>query len=496
MDHAVDGLSYLDAWPALQRFALHSRAEFNGLFVDQNVYDHILGDEYQLAVEVRNLTRNSTLGGLGFFSRYAPRAGSKRTFPHIIYVGSGEGEPAEVSYHVFDMEIYELAEDSRLAAIAANSAAKATAKATSTNSTAPVGAPTPARMCVSFTVTSTPATGSTGTSRTPGTRSSTGTLGSPANPGSTGTPLTTGSWGSTSRKRSTATPGSSTETNGSTATRTVDGSAAASLIIGKGSIPVAASLVIGKGFILRSLNSVPIALQSVAAAFDEDQVDAHIWAFKIIKALNVALDATESETAEYVFERPYPPLPPHGWARKALRREPSTRFTQEQKAFLEKHFKSSLTGGERMRDKKVHKLMLSEFGRRRGEDDRSLVLKQSQIRGYFSRRAASMKRGAVDASLRGDDGDGNGDGDDTTGDDDDAEYEGFKVKELQDMLCARGLLLSGKKAMLIDRLRADDNGLGSDEEDEPPSPLGSDEENEPPPSPPPPPPPSKRRRRR
>ena len=47
---------------------------------------------------------------------------------------------------------------------------------------------------------------------------------------------------------------------------------------------------------------------------------------------------------------------------------------RKQRAFLDKHFESSLKGGERMRDKKVLQLMKAEFGRRRGEDGRSLVL--------------------------------------------------------------------------------------------------------------------------
>ena len=104
--------------------------------------------------------------------------------------------------------------------------------------------------------------------------------------------------------------------------------------------------------------------------------------------------------------------------------------------------------------------MKAEFGRRRGEDGRSLVLKQSQIRSYFSRRAASMKRVAVDAVLRGDD-----DGDDLNAaaaaaaddddDDDDDEYDGFKVQELKVMLQGRGLSATGRKSELISRLRAD-----------------------------------------
>jgi len=57
--------------------------------------------------------------------------------------------------------------------------------------------------------------------------------------------------------------------------------------------------------------------------------------------------AAVGETVTFVFERPAPPLPPH-WARKALRREPQSRFTVEQKGFLDRHFASSLKGGERV----------------------------------------------------------------------------------------------------------------------------------------------------
>ena len=62
--------------------------------------------------------------------------------------------------------------------------------------------------------------------------------------------------------------------------------------------------------------------------------------------------APVGETVIFVLERPAPSLPPHGWARKNLRCEPQSRFTVEQKGFLDMHFASSLKG-ERMRDKKV-----------------------------------------------------------------------------------------------------------------------------------------------
>jgi hypothetical protein len=230
-----------------------------------------------------------------------------------------------------------------------------------------------------------------------------------------------------------------------------------SIIVDGVSGAAAESLVVAGGYILRSVDSTAAALASANATVDE--------------TVRAAL-AVVGETVTFVFERPSPPLPPHGWARKALRREPKSRFTEEQKGFLDKHFASSLKGGERMRDKKVYKLMKEEFGRRLGKDEHSLVLSQAQIRGYFSRRAASLKRAAVDASLRGDDAaaDAAADADDAAdegGGENDDEYEGFKVAELQEILRARELAVSGVKAVLIARLRADDTGEDSEPENTP-----------------------------
>ena len=91
------------------------------------------------------------------------------------------------------------------------------------------------------------------------------------------------------------------------------------------------------------------------------------------------------------------------------------------------------------------------------------MLSQAQIRGYFSRRAASLKRGAVDATLRGDDAADDADDDDAdedagedAGEDDDA-HENFKVEELQHILRARELAVSGKEAVLITRLARTSN---------------------------------------
>jgi len=95
------------------------------------------------------------------------------------------------------------------------------------------------------------------------------------------------------------------------------------------------------------------------------------------------------------------------------------------------------------------------------------VLSQAQIRGYFSRRAASLKRGAVDASIRGDDSadDADDDANEGGGENDD-EYESFKVAELQHILRARELAVSGKEAVLITRLCANDTGEDPEPENE------------------------------
>lgn len=114
--------------------------------------------------------------------------------------------------------------------------------------------------------------------------------------------------------------------------------------------------------------------------------------------------------------------------------------------------------------KKVHLLMVQKFGRRCDEDGRSLVLKQAQIRGYFSRRTATMKRRAVDDALRGDDEGDEGDGGDKLDDSDGGgEYDDLKVEELKSLLRERGLSLAGRKSELTARLYDDDR----DAEEEP-----------------------------
>ena len=74
------------------------------------------------------------------------------------------------------------------------------------------------------------------------------------------------------------------------------------------------------------------------------------------------------------------------------------------------------------------------------------MLSQAQIRGYFSRRAASLKRGAVDASIRGDDSADDADDDANEGGGvNDDEYESFKVAELQHILRARDWQLAARR---------------------------------------------------
>ena len=128
------------------------------------------------------------------------------------------------------------------------------------------------------------------------------------------------------------------------------------------------------GYILRSVGGIGVDPSENAPL---DSV--------IAKARSAASDGDEPLHAkvDFVFERPCPALPVHGWARKALRRMKQFRFTEDQKAFLNECFGSSLRGGERIRDKKALQMMKAD-SRFNGKVDprsgRSLVLKQSQIR--------------------------------------------------------------------------------------------------------------------
>ena len=111
--------------------------------------------------------------------------------------------------------------------------------------------------------------------------------------------------------------------------------------------------------------------------------------------------ASRAQPVVVVFQRPALPLPVQGWvrARKALRRKENHKFTQVQVAWLTKLFMSGANGGERIRDKEASKLMKKEFAKQLGADGRTLWLKQSQIRGWFSRKVAGLKRAALDRAL-------------------------------------------------------------------------------------------------
>ena len=64
--------------------------------------------------------------------------------------------------------------------------------------------------------------------------------------------------------------------------------------------------------------------------------------------------------------------------------------------WLEKKFLSGANGGERIRDKKAAKLMRQDFKGMLGDDGQPLWLSQSQIRGWFSRKAAAIKKAALE----------------------------------------------------------------------------------------------------
>ena len=103
-----------------------------------------------------------------------------------------------------------------------------------------------------------------------------------------------------------------------------------------------------------------------------------------------------------VFHRPPPPMPVQGWARRALMKQAQVRFTPEQIDFLESNFMQSATGGERMRDKKVRRLMQEDPRFKMKFDPATgqlLVLSQPQIASYFSRRASQVKQAAIKAAI-------------------------------------------------------------------------------------------------
>jgi hypothetical protein len=107
MQYSVQDLDHLSDLPALQRFAAESRVEFPLEYVDMRVFDFTLGSKYDLASEYTTCFRSGNLRGLGFIQRPEPRPNvTKRTFPHLVYVGPDGAEPTEVLCHVFPVEIY------------------------------------------------------------------------------------------------------------------------------------------------------------------------------------------------------------------------------------------------------------------------------------------------------------------------------------------------------------------------------------------------------
>ena len=103
------------------------------------------------------------------------------------------------------------------------------------------------------------------------------------------------------------------------------------------------SLRLDPGFIVRSVGGVGIDPR-------EDEPLSSV----IAKVRSAASDSDKPLPAKvaFVFERPLPPLPVRGWARKALRRLKQFRFTENQKTFLDECFAGSLNGGECIRDKR------------------------------------------------------------------------------------------------------------------------------------------------
>lgn len=207
----------------------------------------------------------------------------------------------------------------------------------------------------------------------------------------------------------------------------------------------AASLVVGSAYILRDVGSTHFG-----APGDTDAEE----------AVAAALASESEDSVDFVFERPAPPLPPRGWARKALVKRGKPRFDSEQKEYLDKAFYSSQRGGERKREKKVARLMKEHFGRLKTDDGEPKALKESQIRNYFSRLASVQKRRAMDAALAekddGEDDDGEdddgGDVDGNDGEDDDG-YERLTVPQLRELLKKCKLETSGRKSELVERLR-------------------------------------------
>jgi hypothetical protein len=104
-------------------------------------------------------------------------------------------------------------------------------------------------------------------------------------------------------------------------------------------------------------------------------------------------------------------------------------LSTEQEAFPGEHLESSSLGsGERTRDKKANVLLVEEPGRTGGDGGPSLVLEKD--------------RGGDDNLISAKGGGG---------------YGEYTVVQLKNLLRARSLKVSGKKADVVARLRADDS---------------------------------------
>ena len=104
-------------------------------------------------------------------------------------------------------------------------------------------------------------------------------------------------------------------------------------------------------------------------------------------------------------------------------------MSTEHEAFPGEHsIESSLGSGERTRDKKANSLTVGESGRTGGDGGPSLVLEQDRY---------------GDGSLNSTKGGGG--------------YSEHTVVELKSLLRARSLKVSGRKADIVARLRADDS---------------------------------------
>ena len=90
-----------------------------------------------------------------------------------------------------------------------------------------------------------------------------------------------------------------------------------------------------------------------------------------------------------MFERPAPEIRTQGWARRALKAKTATRMHPDVKAFLDQCYESPV----RIRDKQALLVMKEKFRDRIDPAaGRPMMLRQSQIRSYFSRRAAEEKK--------------------------------------------------------------------------------------------------------